>query len=78
MKRALALSFAAFVLGCGGEDLAVGEIAGAARPDAVQAQAAARQTRAAAALGASEPRPILFGDLHVHTSFSIDSFVFQL
>ena len=54
--------------GCGDRDLPVGEITGARR--------AARVDPAAAAPGGSER--ILFGELHVHTTWSIDAFLYSL
>jgi hypothetical protein len=36
------------------------------------------QRAAAAFVGATEPKQILFGDLHVHTAFSLDAFVASL
>src|SRR5262245_31395777 len=70
-RRRLALGIAAglgALAGCGDRDLPVGEITGARR--------AARVDPAAAAPGGSER--ILFGDLHVHTTWSIDAFLYSL
>jgi len=44
----------------------------------VVAERARRQADTAASLGVFEPRQILFGDLHVHSSFSADAFILTL
>jgi hypothetical protein len=73
------------LLACGGGDRPPGEIEGAPRGAAslgaaVQAQGAARE-RLARAVGAERqapPKQILFGDLHAHTTYSLDAFAWSL
>jgi hypothetical protein len=61
-----------------GTPVAAGEpTTGAASPTVV-AQREARQAEAAADLDLFEPKQILFGDLHVHSSFSVDAFQLTL
>jgi hypothetical protein len=73
------------VLACGGSDRPPGEIEGARRPDAALEAAALAQKAAALGLeaksGAAPALPakrILFGDFHVHTTYSIDTRVAAL
>ena len=74
----LALALAA----CGGEHVGPGEVTEVAPPAAATAAHGARQRTAREALadrGARLPgKQILFGDLHVHTTFSPDAFVTML
>jgi len=76
---------AVLLLACGGRDRPVGEIEGAPRPARslaaeAEAQDAAREqlARAAGAERRAEPKQILFGDLHAHTTYSLDAFAWNL
>ena len=61
-----------------GQTRDAGEIVGEALPrEAVEARIS-RQAEAVAAAGADEETQILFGDLHVHSTFSTDAFVWAL
>ena len=61
-----------------GELESAGTIAGAALPDAVVDTRAEAQRDAGKAIGASNPKQIVFGDLHVHTTYSTDAFLWSL
>jgi hypothetical protein len=73
------------LLACGGGDRPPGEIEGAPRPAASLAAAAkaqvAAQKKLARAFDAERhavPKQILFGDLHAHTTYSLDAFAWSL
>jgi len=76
------LAVAFLVAGCRGQHQGPGEIQGKAVPVAVvEARAAAERAAAAALIPDAAQRPekqILFGDLHVHTTFSPDAFMRSL
>jgi hypothetical protein len=69
---------------CTGNDQPVGEIEGKGLDAKVVAQRVARQAGARAALagsataGTAAPKQIVFGDLHVHTTYSIDAFAYSV
>jgi hypothetical protein len=61
-----------------GSDEEPGEIHTAARPPAVKKVLAAVQAGTSRLLGAPRGKQILFGDFHVHTTFSFDSFLMNM
>jgi len=60
-----------------GWDRTAGEIEGGRRPREAVAQQEDLRRRAAERVGAQTAKQVLFGDLHVHTTFSIDGLIFQ-
>ncbi|MCZ6871214.1 MAG: DUF3604 domain-containing protein [Gammaproteobacteria bacterium] len=75
---ALAVAFVAllYVVGSGwlGEPWGAGEPTNVRRPLLQDAEGRERQSRAFDAMQVSNAKRILFGDLHVHTTYSVDAF----
>lgn len=61
-----------------GESVGPGTITGPARTQAEVAGRFAVEREAAEEIGVARPKQILFGDLHVHSSFSLDAFLMGL
>ena len=61
-----------------GQSRGAGEITGEARSDVLVAAREAEMAAITAGLNKSPEKQILFGDLHVHTTFSTDAFLWSL
>ena len=84
-RRRVALALAlALASGCSGSDPPAGEIVGPGRDRAGSASKAAAQAAVHRELaprslsGSQRSKAVLFGDLHVHTTYSIDAFLYAL
>jgi len=77
MRRlaALAVAVCCAFPACKGALEDAGEIRGGPAPIESVWKRERQQTTALRALGADVPKQILFGDLHVHTTFSVDAFL---
>ncbi len=78
IRSFLALCLLAPHFGCERPPRTGGEIEGKGRNAAVIADREAENRRAKRALNAPGDKQILFGDLHVHSTFSIDAFMYAL
>jgi hypothetical protein len=76
----LSLGAAIYAVGRGalGRHEAPGEVTAAPRPAGVVAATEQAVRDATERVGATRPRQVLFGDLHVHTTFSFDAFLRSL
>ena len=78
LRTAALLLAAATSLSCEPSPRAAGEIAGGARSAETIGARRDAQVAARAALAVPDDKQILFGDLHVHSAFSVDAFMYAL
>ncbi|MEM1391327.1 MAG: DUF3604 domain-containing protein, partial [Pseudomonadota bacterium] len=74
----IAYTAAGVHLGWFGDLETAGKIQGAEVPNAVIEKRVADQSKAGETIGVSAPKQIVFGDLHVHTTYSTDAFMWSL
>lgn len=70
--------FAGGYLGFYGQHRGAGTITGSKTPQEIVSRRTAVQATSAAFVRVEKPKQILFGDLHVHTTFSTDAFLWAL
>lgn len=75
---AVLLAVGIAIASCGGRDIAPGAVRGDARALALDAARAREQAAAREAIDAPNGKQILFGDLHVHSLYSIDAYLYAL
>jgi len=74
----LGIYYVGILQGWYGQHRGPGEIKGEEIPATIVEERQADQTSAARSMSVTQPKQIMFGDLHVHTTFSTDAFLWAL